>query len=157
MEGGVLFKNNDLKDLVEKLMTDDKGNFRKLDSGAGATNEMVQFAMAMHRAEEGDINVSSMVLSGHHWRESNMPGQGQGIWGEVPGEDHVYDDTSDYFSLKDMARMKDVFPTAFGQVKSVQLAACNTDDLGMTDENGKAQTTNQFLDVIDQNLKKKLN
>lgn len=133
------------RDLVEKLMTDEKGKFRKLDSGAGATNEMVQFAMAMHRAEQGEINVSSMVLSGHHWRESNQPEQGQGIWGEVAGQDHVYDDTSDYFSLKDMARMKEVFPTAFGQVKSVQLAACNTDDLGMTGEDGKAQTTNEFL------------
>ena len=140
------------QDLVETLMTDEKGNFRNLDSGAGATNEMVQFAMAMHRAEQGEINVSSVVLSGHHWREENMPGRGQGIWGEVAGGDHDYDDTSDYFSLKDMARMKEVFPTAFGQVKSVQLAACNTDDLGMTDEKGNPMTTNEFLQSTFENV-----
>ena len=113
---------------------------------------MVQFAMAMYRAEKGEINVSSMVLSGHHWREENRPGQGQGIWGEVPGEDHVYDDTSDYFSLEDMARMKDVFPTAFGQVKSVQLAACNTDDFGLTSAQGNELTTNEFLQDVFPNI-----
>jgi hypothetical protein len=140
------------QDLVESLMTDKDGSFRNLDSGAGATNEMVQFAMAMYRAESGDINVTSLVLSGHHWREENVPGEGQGIWGEVAGGDHEYDDTSDYFSLNDMARMKEVFPTAFGQVKSVQLAACNTDDLGMTNENGDVMSTNEFLQSVFPNV-----
>jgi hypothetical protein len=139
-------------ELTKSLFENDDGSFRALDSGDGATNELVQFAMAMHHSEEGEIDVTNLVLSGHHWRDEFHPGDGQGIWGEVPGQNHVYDDTDDYFSLEDMASMKDAFPTAFAGVKSVQLAACNTDNLGMTDDAGAAQSTNEFLDATFENL-----
>ncbi|MFT4624766.1 MAG: hypothetical protein ACI8PZ_003426 [Myxococcota bacterium] len=128
------------------------GSFRMLDSGAGATNELVQFAMAMYKAEQGQMDVRSVVFSGHHWDGEYSPDQAQGIWGEVAGQDHVYDDTADYFSLVDMARMKDVFPNAYAGVKSVQLAACNTDQLAMVDSEGNAISTNQFLQDTFENI-----
>jgi len=131
--------------LTNTLFKNKDGSFRPLDSGGGATNELVQFAMAMYRAEKGEIEVKNIVFSGHHWRDENQPGHGQGIWGEVAGADHEYDDISDYFSLVDMALLKDVFPKAYAQVKSVQLAACNTDSLGMTNDAGEDLTTNEFL------------
>jgi len=140
------------QELVDAVLKDGKGNWTGLDSGDGATNELIQFAMAMHRAEEGEIDVKTVVFSGHHWDEDNRPGQGQGIWGEVPGQGHTYDDTEDYFSLSDVKNMKDVFPAAFGQVKSVQIAACNSDSLGMTNAQGEDLTTNQFLDSVFENV-----
>ena len=138
--------------VVASLMKNDDGSFRELDSGDGATNELVQFAMAMYRAEIGEIEVKNIVFSGHHWREENYEGHGQGIWGEVAGGDHEYDDTSDYFSLEDVAALKDAFPIAYAGVKSVQLAACNTDNLGMEDENSEALSTNEFLQDTFENI-----
>jgi len=139
--------------VIDALFKNDDGTFRALDSGDGATNELAQFVMVMWRAEKGEINVKSIVFSGHHWRDENYEGHGQGIWGEVPGEDHVYDDTNDYFSLVDVAALKAAFPNAYGQIQSVQLAACNTDDLGMKDEDGEALSTNEFLQDCFENLK----
>jgi len=138
--------------LMTALFKNADGSFRSLDSGGGATNELVQFAMAMYRAEKGEIDITNIVFSGHHWDEDNYEGHGQGIWGEVPGQDHVYDDTSDYFSLMDVAVMQAVFPKAYAGVKSVQLAACNTDSLGMQNEQGEDLTTNQFLQGTFENL-----
>lgn len=140
------------KKLTTTLFQDGKGKFRGLDSGAGATNELVQFAMAMYRAEKGEINIKNIVFSGHHWRDENYEGHGQGIWGEVAGGVHEYDDISDYFSLVDVAILKDVFPNAYAQVKTVQLAACNTDDLGMKNDAGEDITTNQFLQDTFKNI-----
>ncbi len=139
--------------VLDALFKNDDGTFRALGSGDGATNELAQFVMVMWRAEKGEIEVKSIVLSGHHWREENYEGHGQGIWGEVAGEDHVYDDTDDYFSLVDVSALKAAFPKAYGQVQSIQLAACNTDDIGMTDASGKSISTNAFLQDCFENLK----
>ncbi len=137
---------------IKALMEDANGDFKKLGSGDGATNELVQYMMAMYRAEKGEINASQIVFSGHHWRGNDESGDtednrfgGHGIWGEKPGTDHDYDNESDFFSLVDVGNLKEAFPTAYGQVKSVQLAACNTDALGITDEDGNLMTTNEFL------------
>ena len=138
--------------LVQSLLQNDDGSFRELDSGNGATNELVQFIMAMHRAEQGQMDVSSIVFSGHHYDADYSPDTGRGIWGEVPGQDHVYDDTDDYFSLVDVAVLKSVFPNAYAGVKSVQLAACNTDSMGMQDEQGNDISTNAFLQGTFENI-----
>lgn len=140
---------------------DGEGNLQGLGSGDGATNELVQYMMAMYRAEKGEINVKSIVLSGHHWRGTETgeaPNDrrdregGHGIWGEVPGGDHQYDNASDFFSLVDVGNLKSAFPKAYSQVKSVQLAACNTDALGIAGADGTAQTTNEFLQGTFENV-----
>jgi len=115
--------------VVNALLKDKKGDPKALSSGAGATNELVQFAMVMYRAELGELNVSGIVFSGHHWNGDREDKAGWGIWGDQVGGD--YNDMSDFFSLLDVHNLKPVFPNAYGQVKSVQLAACNTDALGL--------------------------
>jgi hypothetical protein len=163
---------------VSALLKDSKGDPKKLGSGDGAINELLQYTMAMYRAEKGEYEVSSIVLSGHHWsgeRDDDSPvlennadgtpnlnstsGIGKGIWGEKG--DHEYDYESDdgrstggdFFSLEDVASLKDAFPQAYSQVDSVQMAACNTYALDMTDDKGKEQTTPEFLQNTFENIK----
>jgi hypothetical protein len=120
--------------VINALLKDKNGDPKALSSGAGATNELVQFAVVMYRAELGELNVSGIVFSGHHWNGDYDDNAGWGIWGDQVGGD--YNDMSDFFSLLDVHNLKPVFPNAYGQVKSVQLAACNTHALGLenTDE-----------------------
>jgi hypothetical protein len=157
---------------ITALLKDADGNPKKLGSGDGATNELLQYTMSMYRAEKGEFEVSSLVFSGHHWagdrsdhadmdvlspnadgsRNPNSTGGiGKGIWGEKPN--HAYDYRSDdgretggdFFSMEDVGALKDAFPIAYSQVDSVQFAACNTDSLGMTDDKGKEQSTPEWL------------
>lgn len=152
--------------VIDALLKDNNGDPKALSSGAGATNELVQFAMVMYRAELGELNVSGIVFSGHHWNGDRPEKAGWGIWGDQVGGN--YDDMSDFFSLLDVHNLKPVFPNAYGQVKSVQLAACNTHALGleetsqglMTQWDREAQgidpghrvTTNEFLQGTFENI-----
>lgn len=141
---------------------------QKIASGDGATNELLQYAMAMYRAEKGEFEVKSIVLSGHHWEEGRGDvypgtggvGSGQGIWGE--DRDHNYESSSDdglrpggdFFSLKDVEALGAAFPKAYSQVESVQFSACNTHMLGMTDDTGKPLTTDQWLQSTFTNIER---
>lgn len=136
--------------VVLALLSDGKGNFRNLASGDGATNELLQYAMVMYRSEIGEIDVTDIVFSGHHYGgDTSAPDPwGQGIWGEIPGasqQEAHYDDTDDFFGLLDVAALRQAFPKAYAKVKAVQFAACNTDRLGMPNGAGGVQTTEQFL------------
>jgi hypothetical protein len=164
---------------VTSLLKDAGGDPKKLGSGDGATNELLQYTMAMYRAEKGEYEVSSLVFSGHHWAGdrgddpdmdvlANNPdgsrnvnsagGIGKGIWGEKGDHEYDYlsdDNTStggDFFSMEDVANLKGAFPKAYSQVDSVQFAACNTHSLGMTDAAGKEQSTPEFLQGTFENI-----
>lgn len=142
---------------------------RKLSSGDGATNELLEYVMAMHRSEQGEFDVKSVVLSGHHWsadRQTNpishaAPGNAEnfagGIWGEdrrrvrdyYHGYDFQNDDRTglggDFFAFEDMRNLGAAFPNAYDKVESVHFSACNTHALGMKDEHGQEQSTNAFV------------
>ncbi len=143
--------------VVQALLQDANGDFRRLASGDGATNELIQYAMAMYRSEIGEIDITDVVFSGHHYQgwEGAPTDYAQGIWGEIPGasasEAH-YDDTLDFFGLLDVAALKVAFPKAYAKVKAVQFAACNTNRLGLDDGGGGVQTTDQFLQGSFENI-----
>ena len=103
---------------------------------------------------------------GQHWNGDRPEKAGWGIWGDQVGGN--YDDMSDFFSLLDVHNLKPVFPKAYGQVKSVQLAACNTHALGLEETSqglmtqwdreaqgmdpGQRVTTNEFLQGTFENI-----
>jgi hypothetical protein len=135
---------------------------KKLASGDGATNELLQFAVAMYRSEKGEFDVKNIILSGHHWAGGEGEPAGKGIWGENPelnrsggdGTYHGYDweaennsgtPGGDFFGLEDVGALRGAFPNAYSKVESVQFAACNTAYLGMEDEKGKELSTDEWL------------
>jgi len=130
--------------VVGALLTDSAGNAKLTESGAGASNELAQLIAVFDRAERGEFEIHSVVLSGHHYSDTNY------LFGE--DDDHNYDSdvvTGDTLNLKDIEALKGVFPKAFSQVKSVMLNACNTYDLDMQDKDGKDLSTNEwFQDVF---------
>lgn len=140
---------------------------RQLGSGDGGTNELLQFVMAMYRAEKGEYHVKSIVLSGHHFnagRDDLYPEggdkSGQGIWGEFSNGDYdAWRDDGlspggDFFGFTDVEALKHAFPRAYSQVESVQLAACNTHNLGMTDEAGNTLSTEAWLQGTFENIER---
>ena len=147
---------------------------RRLGSGNGATNELVQYAIAMYRAEKGEYDVKSLVLSGHHWSSGRgdifqpdweappevAARSGRGIWGEFADGSYDHRNASrtdlggDFFGLEDVSALKSAYPKAYSQVESVQLAACNTHNLGMVDEVDNPITTNQWLQGTFENIER---
>lgn len=159
---------------IQSLLGDSKDP-RRLASGNGGTNELLQYAIAMYRAEKGEYDVKSIVLSGHHWSSGRddifgdegytAPPEvasrtGRGIWGEFADGSYDFQNESetdiggDFFGLEDVGALKSAYPKAYSQVESVQLAACNTHDLGMVDDQGKDLTTNQWLQGTFGNIKR---
>lgn len=155
---------------------------KKLASGDGATNELLQYVMTMYRAEQGEFNVKSIVMSGHHWNSgaaADGTNWGHGLWGEFSDRDareagrdptsrtyradHEYYNSTrndgrapggDFFGLQDVASFKSVFPKAYSQVESVQFAACNTYDLGMTNQAGETISTDPWLQGTFENIER---
>jgi hypothetical protein len=127
------------EDVLTQLLTDSAGNAKLTESGAGAANELAQLIALFSRAESGEFEIHSVILSGHHYSDTNH------LFGEH--DSGGYDDdvlTGDTLNLKDLEALKGVFPKAFAQVKSVLLNACNTHDLAMSDGT-KDQSTNDWL------------
>ncbi|MFT5686387.1 MAG: hypothetical protein ACI8RZ_007343, partial [Myxococcota bacterium] len=127
--------------VLEAMLTDSDGKAQLTASGAGASNELAQLIAVFDRAERGEFIISTIVLSGHHYSGDNH------IFGE--DDSHGYDDdilTGDTLNMKDIESLKGVFPKAFKQVKAVMFSACNTHDIGMSDDGGDLLSTNEWLE-----------
>jgi hypothetical protein len=129
----------------QKLLTDADGNPKLPASGPGAVNELLQIARTFDRAQQGEFDLDSLVLSGHHYQGTPY------LFGEKPGHEYDMNDTLD---MRDIASLADAFPKAAGQVKNFQFSACNTHDLGLSDASGQPQSTNDFLQESFPNLER---
>ncbi len=128
------------KMVVDALMTSSTGTARLMHSGGGACNELLQLISVLNRAEMGEFEISSFVLSGHHYSNSSY------IFGE--GANHSYDDditTGDTLDVRDIELLSKVFPVAFSQVDSMMFSACNTHRLGLTDAEGAERSTEDWV------------
>jgi hypothetical protein len=126
-------------EVVRILMSDSDG-VRLMHSGGGASNEMLQLISVLNRAEMGEFEISSFVISGHHYAGTSY------IFGEKG--DHEYDDdelTGDTLDVRDIELLSKVFPTAFAQVDSMMFSACNTHELGLEDEGGNERSTEDWV------------
>ena len=128
------------QEVVKALMTDTSGAAKTMHSGGGAANEMLQLISVLNRAEMGEFEISSFVLSGHHYSGTSY------IFGEMG--DHEYDDdrvTGDTLDVRDIEILSRVFPKAFAQVDSMMFSACNTHKLGLTDAEGNERSTQDWV------------
>jgi len=128
------------KAVVETLLSASDGTSRLMHSGGGAANELLQLISVLNRAEMGEFEISSFVLSGHHYSGTSY------IFGELEG--HVYDDnraTGDTLDVRDIELLSKVFPVAFSQVDSMMFSACNTHDLGIQDSAGDERSTQDWV------------
>lgn len=126
--------------VVHALMTDAEGAAKVMHSGGGAANEMLQLISVLNRAEMGEFEISSFVLSGHHFSNTSY------VFGEFPN--HEYDDnvtTGDTLDVRDLEVLSSVFPKAFSQVDSMMFSACNTHDLGLEDASGEKRSTQDWV------------
>jgi hypothetical protein len=126
--------------VVTALMSDSQGAAKTMHSGGGACNEMLQLIGVLNRAEMGEFEISSVILSGHHYSDTSY------IFGEKG--DHVYDDnitTGDTLDVRDIEILSKVFPVAFAQVDSMMFIACNTHKLALEDGNGGERSTQDWV------------
>jgi len=130
-------------EVIAALLTDADGKAKLTESGGRASNELIQFIGVLNRAENGEFEISSLVISGHHYSGSDE------IFGELPG--HVYDTASrvgDTLSMKDIEALATVFPKAYSQVDSFMFSACNTHNLGMEDDQGNDLSTPEWVSGV---------
>ncbi len=126
--------------VIRVLMTGNNGTAKLMHSGGGACNELLQLISVLNRAEMGEFEISSFVISGHHYSNTSY------VFGEMG--DHEYDDdqvTGDTLDVRDIEKLSTVFPKAFAQVDSFMFSACNTHKLGLTDENGSDRSTQDWV------------
>ncbi len=126
--------------VVHALMSDSEGAAKVMHSGGGAANEMLQLISVLNRAEMGEFEISSFVLSGHHYSDTSF------IFGELEG--HRYDDdvtTGDTLDVRDIEILSKVFPKAFSQVDSMMFSACNTHKLALEGEDGQERSTQDWV------------
>ncbi len=132
-------------EVVNALFRDEEGNPKLNASTGGASNELLQLISVMNRAEQGEFELDALVLSGHHYKGTDY------LFGEKPG--HIYDD-NDQLNLRDIQALAGVFTGAAAGVDDVMFSACNTNDLGITGEDGQELTTNQWLQGMFPNLER---
>ena len=127
-------------EVIAALLTDANGKAKLTESGGRGVNELMQLIGVLNRAENGEFEISSLVLSGHHYSGSDY------LFGEQPG--HVYDTDArvgDTLNMQDIEALASVFPKAYSQVDSFMFSACNTHNLGMDDKDGNAQSTPEWV------------
>jgi hypothetical protein len=133
--------------VIDALLKDGEGNAKTTDSGAGATNELLQLISVLNRAENGEFDISTLVLSGHHYNGSDY------IFGEKG--DHVYDDneiTGDTLNFNDIEALSPVFPKACAEVKTVMFSACNTHAIDQQDAQGNELSTSEWVQSVFPNV-----
>ena len=89
--------------VCDTLMTSSTGTAKMMHSGGGACNELLQLISVLNRAEMGEFEISSFVLSGHHYSGTSF------IFGEL--ENHNYDDnvtTGDTLDVRDIELLSKV-------------------------------------------------
>ena len=126
--------------VIRVLMTGNDDTAKLMHSGGGACNELLQLISVLNRAEMGEFEISSFVLSGHHYSGTSY------IFGEKG--DHEYDDdqvTGDTLDVRDIEKLSTVFPKAFAQVDSFMFSACNTHKLGLSDGDGQQRSTQDWV------------
>jgi hypothetical protein len=136
-------------EVVAALLTNASGEAKLTDSGGRASNELIQLISVLNRAENGEFEISSLILSGHHYTGTDY------LFGELPG--HRYDTASrvgDMLNMHDIEALKDVFPKAYSQVDAFMFSACNTHSLGMTDDAGNSLSTPEWVSGVFPEAKK---
>jgi hypothetical protein len=131
--------------VVSVLLLDEQGKAKLTHSGAGASNEMLQLISVLNRAENGEFDISMLVLSGHHYEGDSF------LFGEKPGGDHDYDDnelTGDTLDMRDIEALATVFPKAYGQIDSVMFSACNTHELDTQNAAGESISTPEWVSSV---------
>ena len=130
-------------EIVAALLTDSEGKAKLTESGGRASNELIQLISVLNRAENGEFEISSLILSGHHYSGTDY------LFGELPG--HQYDTETrvgDMLNMHDIEALKDVFPKAYSQVDSFMFSACNTHNLGMKDDEGNGLSTPEWVSGV---------
>jgi hypothetical protein len=133
--------------VVDVLLKDSSGNAKSADSGSGATNELLQLISVLNRAENGEFEISALVLSGHHYSGTDY------LFGEVG--DHEYDDneiTGDTLNFNDIEALGSVFPKACAQVKTVMFSACNTHEIDQQNAAGEDISTSEWVQSVFPNV-----
>jgi len=133
--------------VIDALLKDSQGNAKTTDSGARATNELLQLISVLNRAEMGEFDISALVLSGHHYKDTDY------IFGEIG--DHQYDSnqvTGDSLNLNDIEALGAVFPKACAEVKSVMFSACNTHEIDQQDAQGNEMSTQDWVQSVFPNV-----
>lgn len=143
MLGHVGLSDDKIDAVVAALLTDSEGQAKLTESGGRASNELIQLISVLNRAENGEFEISSLVLSGHHYSNTDY------LFGELPG--HQYDTDArvgDTLNMHDIEALKDVFPKAYSQVDSFMFSACNTHKLGMEDDQGNDLSTPEWVSGV---------
>ncbi|MEL7148686.1 MAG: hypothetical protein AAFO69_20095, partial [Bacteroidota bacterium] len=83
--------------------------------------ELLHLVSVLNRAEEGEFVIKNLIVSGHHYGGDRV------IFGAHDSENS---DSSDYFDLNILYSLSRVFPKAFADIESLNLAACGTDFIG---------------------------
>jgi hypothetical protein len=133
--------------VIDVLLKDGDGNAKTTASGAGASNELLQLISVLNRAENGEFDISALVLSGHHYADTDY------LFGEVG--DHEYDDneiTGDTLNFNDIEVLATVFPKACSQVKTVMFSACNTHEIDQQDAAGNEISTQDWVQGVFPNV-----
>ncbi len=130
-------------EVIAALLTDSNGQAKLTESGGRASNELIQLISVLNRAENGEFEISTLILSGHHYSGTDY------LFGELPG--HQYDTQSrvgDMLNMQDIEALKDVFPKAYSQVDAFMFSACNTHSLGMKDDEGNGLSTPEWVSGV---------
>ncbi len=135
------------QEVIDVLLKDGDGSAKTTASGTGASNELLQLISVLNRAENGEFDISALVLSGHHYSGTSY------LFGEKPG--HEYDDdekTGDTLDFNDIEVLATVFPKAYSQVDSVMFSACNTHEIDQQDAAGSDMSTEDWVQGVFPNV-----
>ena len=135
------------QEVIDVLLKDGDGSAKTTASGTGASNELLQLIIVLNRAENGEFDISALVLSGHHYSGTSY------LFGEKPG--HEYDDdekTGDTLDFNDIEVLATVFPKAYSQVDSVMFSACNTHEIDQQDAAGNDMSTQDWVQGVFPNV-----
>jgi len=133
--------------VIDVLLKDAQGNAKTTASGTGASNELLQLISVLNRAENGEFDISALVLSGHHYDDTPY------LFGE--SGNHEYDDdelTGDTLNFNDIEALGGVFPKACAEVKSVMFSACNTHAIDQQDAQGNDISTQDWVQGVFPNV-----
>lgn len=133
------------EEVIQAMFRDEEGNAVMNASTGGASNELLQLISVMNRAEEGEFELDGLVLSGHHYKGTDY------LFGEKGN--HQYD-MNDKLNMNDIESLAGVFTTASAGIDDMMFSACNTNDLGMTDDEGNELSTNQWLQGMFPNIER---
>ena len=126
--------------VIRALMTGQNDTAKLMHSGGGACNELLQLISVLNRAEMGEFEISSFVISGHNYSGTSY------VFGEFDNHDYDSDQlTGDTLDVRDIEKLSTVFPKAFAQVDSFMFSACNTHDLGLKDAEGNDRSTQDWV------------